>query len=97
MEKATQQITLVNKNSQEKKQQIIKKLLDFFVDDVGTVIDYINDPDAPIPVEHITPSKRIDLHPTREYLLRLPRILNELEMLEQKMEGEDDPLEDIYN
>lgn len=97
MEEATQQITLVNKNSQEKKQQIIKKLLDFFVDDVGTVIDYINDPDAPIPVEHITPSKRIDLHPTREYLLRLPRILNELEMLEQKMEGEDDPLEDIYN
>lgn len=86
------QTILIDKDIDKKKREIIDNLIEFFASDIPNVIKYINDPDDPIPVEHITPSKRIDLHPTREYLLRIPRIMKEIEELEQKMDGEDDEI-----
>lgn len=90
MKEATKQIQLVKENSQQKKQEIINKLLNFFERDVENTIQYIEDEDDPVPVDHVTPGRRIDLHPSREYLLRISRVLGELEALEEKMQEDED-------
>jgi hypothetical protein len=89
------QDVLIKKSDEEKIESIVSDLLGFFEKDIPNVIDYINDEEDPIPVEYITPNKRIDLHPTREYLLRLPRILNEVAQLKEKLDPDDE--DDDFN
>lgn len=75
--------------------EILLKLLNFFNKDIDATIQYIIL--GEIPVDHITPGKRIDLHPTREYLLRMSRIMNELKGLKDKMDESGDMLDNFYD
>lgn len=82
------EIDLKGLTDEEKIRKIRTFLLDFFILDVPIVVKDIHDIENPIPVEHITQGKRIDLHPAREYLMRISRILNELEEKKADDEGE---------
>ncbi len=97
MEKV-KQVVLVSKkrpiNTKEELEKTIDILLMFFKKDIRDTIEYIEE--GEIVVDHITPGKRIDLHPTREYLLRMPRILNELQSLRERIDDSDDLIDDFY-
>lgn len=71
------------------------KLVRFIDRDIDEVVDYLEIND--IPVHFVTPGKRIDLHPAREYLLRLPRTMNEVIRLRKLMNDDDDDLDNFFN
>jgi hypothetical protein len=74
--------------------RILVKLLRFFDNDIDTVIEYIDL--EQVPVHFITSGKRIDLHPTREYLLRLVRVVGDIERQMDKLDDEDEDLDNIW-
>jgi hypothetical protein len=74
---------------------LLDNLMDFFIKDSQEVINYIEDNN--LPPHFITPNKRIDLHPAREYLLRLPRISGEIVRLKKLMNEDGDELGDFFN
>ena len=73
---------------------ILDKLLVFFNKDIDEVIKYILL--GEIPVDHITPGKRIDLHPSREYLLRLARLIPEIEIKKKALNNDNEELENFW-
>ena len=72
----------------------LEKLLIFFDKDIDEVIKYILL--GEIPVDHITPGKRIDLHPSREYLLRLSRVIGDIKRQLDSMNNEDEDLDNLW-
>ena len=74
--------------------KILEKLLLFFDKDIDEVIKYILL--GEIPVDHITPGKRIDLHPSREYLLRLSRVIGDIKRQLDSMNNEDEDLDNLW-
>ncbi len=73
---------------------ILNKLLLFFDGDIDEVIKFIMIDETP--VHFITPGKRIDLHPTREYLLRLARLIPEIELKKKALKNDNDELENFW-
>lgn len=75
--------------------ELLDNLMDFFIKDSVEVIHYIEDNN--IPPHFITPNKRIDLHPAREYLLRLPRISGEIVRIKKTLTDEGDELDRFFD
>ena len=73
----------------------LDKVVRFLDRDVEDVIEYIDANN--IPAHFITAGKRIDLHPAREYLLRMPRTMREVVSLKRMMDNEDDELDSFYD
>ena len=75
-------------------ESVLKKLLLFFDGDIDEVIKFIMIDETP--VHHVTPGKRIDLHPTREYLLRLVRVIGDIKRQLDGMNNEDEDLDNLW-
>ena len=93
------QVELVKKEPNKKKEEvdarrILDKLLLFFDNDIDEVIKFILLDQTP--VHFITPGKRIDLHPTREYLLRLARLIPEIEIKKKALDNDQNELENFW-
>lgn len=72
----------------------LNKVVRFVNRDIDATIDYIEANN--IPVHFITGGKRIDLHPAREYLLRVPKTMREVVVLKKLMNDEDDDLDTFW-
>lgn len=93
------QCELVSIDEADKKEEvdvgkILEKLLVFFDSDIDEVIKYIML--GEIEVAHITPGKRIDLHPSREYLLRLSRVIGDIKRQLDNLNNEDEDLDNLW-
>lgn len=92
------QVEIVPRNKKEigkrDVDRILTKLLLFFDNDIDNVIEYIKL--EKVPVHFITTGKRIDLHPTREYLLRLVRIIGDIERQRDNLNNDDEDLDNLW-
>ena len=93
------EVEFFNKKPKIKKSNDPKELLDtlmeFFNRDAPVVIDYIEDNN--IPPHYITIGRRIDLHPAREYLIRLVRISKDCVAINKLLENDTDELDKFFD
>jgi len=73
----------------------LDKIVRFVDTDIDAVVDYLEMNN--VPAHYITPGKRIDLHPAREYLLRVPRTMREVIGVKKMMDNDDDELDRFFD
>ena len=76
-------------------EKLIEKLMFFFNDGAEEVIKYIVKEN--VPPHYITPNRRIDLHPAREYLLRLVRVTKDVIQIKRLLNNEGDELDSFFD
>lgn len=73
---------------------ILDDCLEFFKYDVPNVVEYIKENN--IPPHFITLNRRIDLHPTRDYLLKIPRCVGEIVRVKKSLDDDGDELDNFF-
>ena len=82
------QIKLIPADTDKLNLETLTMLSDFLNKDVEAVIDYIEEND--VPPEYLIPNRKMDVHPTRDYLLRIPNTINMIQKIKKELKAEDE-------
>jgi hypothetical protein len=89
------ELDVKKKKDEEYVEESLSKLLEFLNEDIKQTIIYINYNN--IPIDYNVPGKKMDIHPSREYLLKIPKTITDVIKVKEMMKEDGNDLDDFFN